>query len=34
MDSERLSVFENYLDQIVPEPPEDKDEDEDEEDQG
>jgi uncharacterized protein len=31
VDSERLSVFENYLDKIVPEPPRDEDEDEDEE---
>jgi len=31
VDSERLSVFENYLDQIVPEPPIDDEEDEEEE---
>ncbi len=32
VDSERLSVFENYLDQIVPEPPIDDDEEDEEED--
>jgi len=32
VDSERLSVFENYLDQIVPEPPIDDEEDEEEDD--
>lgn len=34
VDSERLSVFENYLDQIAPETPEDEGEDQDDEDQG
>ncbi len=33
VDSERLSVFENYLDQIVPEPPGEDEEEEDDEDQ-